>query len=241
MLLAVMDLGSNSFKMTVAQWAPELSRSRPFRVLHKERHPIQLGLSVFSNGEISPKDWKEAIKALAKMQGRIRDFSSPILRVVATSAIRDAANGREFVKEVRERLGIPIEVISGIEEARLIAQGLEWEFPRIGRGLLVDIGGGSTEVAAFGKNWEENFCHSFKVGSVRVASQYFQSRKNIDLEKLRRMIQNQLRQFPPKRIEKLIGSAGSIQSLGRILSSSRPTPVIKKSTLDRKEGNVVFV
>jgi len=226
MLLAVMDLGSNSFKMTVAQWSPELSRSQPFRILHKERHPIQLGAAVFSKGIIPPGDMREALKALSKMQARLRDFSAPILRVVATSAIRDARNGRHFVGLVKQKLGIPIEVISGIEEARLIARGLEWEYPKIARGLLVDIGGGSTEVASFGKGWSDAFCHSFRLGSVRL-------KREADVEVMRKTIRAQLRISAPRRVEKLIGSAGSIQSLGRILSGSRSTPLVRKSTLDR--------
>lgn len=229
-----MDLGSNSFKMTVAQWAPELSRSQPFRVLHKERHPIQLGAGVFKIGHLSPKDQKEAMRALEKMQARLRDFSAPILRVVATSAIRDASNGRDFVREVQAKLGLPIEVISGTEEARLIAAGLHWEFPKLKRGALVDIGGGSSEVSTFGDGWKEAFQHSFKVGSVRVATMFCDSKSRIDLDRSRRFVAQNLARFaPPQRVDRLIGSAGSIQSLGRILSPGRSTPQVKKSTLDR--------
>lgn len=236
MLLAVMDLGSNSFKMTVAQWAPEISKKRPFRVLHKERYPIQLGASVFSTGQISAKDFKLAFKAIEKMQARLRDFSSPILRVVATSAIRDAANGREFVNYVRSNLGVAIEVISGNDEARLIAHGLNLEYPRVRRGLLIDIGGGSTEVASFGSDpaWALKYCHSFKVGSVRLATQFFQKkdRKKRELEKVRRQVRNSLRLIRPENIDRLVGSAGTIQSLGQIFAGNQRVQVIRKSLLD---------
>ncbi len=232
MLLAVMDLGSNSFKMTVAQWAPELNRRQPFRVLHKERHPIQLGKSVFESGKISPKDFKDGLKAIFKMQARLRDFSSPILRVVATSAIRDSANGREFVKEVRAQLGIPIEVISGTEEAKLIARGLEWEYPRVQKGLLIDIGGGSTEIAAFGKAWDSTFCHSLKMGSIRLQTVMPRIKSAQDLLRTRKVVKNLLRQEAPLGMEKLIGSAGAIQSLGKILGNKRPLSIIKKADLD---------
>lgn len=234
MLLAVMDLGSNSFKMTVAQWAPELSRLRPFRVLHKERHAIQLGASVFLSGKISPKDRREALKALAKMQARLRDFSSPVLRVVATSAIREATNGREFLREVRSRLGLPLEIISGPEEARLIAQGLEWEYRKIRRGLFIDIGGGSSEVATFGPGWNGHaFAQSFRIGSVRLATQFFTKKSKMDLDKARAYLKNLWRMPPPQRVEKLIGSAGTIQSLGKIFKTSRGTTVIRKRALDQ--------
>jgi len=238
MLLAVMDLGSNSFKMTVAQWAPEVSKRQPFIVLHKERHPIQLGASVFKDGRISVKDFKSALKAMEKMQARLGDFSSPILKIVATSAIRDSSNGKDFVRAVRSTLGLPIEVITGLEEAGLIAEGLTLEFPRVKRGLLIDIGGGSTEVAAFGSDssWHEKFCFSFKMGSVRLATQFF-SKKNKapkDLMKIRKSVASLFNgRIPPGKVEKLIGSAGTIQSLGDILAPHLRDKVIRKSLLDK--------
>lgn len=231
MLLAVIDLGSNSFKMTVAQWAPELNAKRPFRVLHKERHPVQLGASVFAGGRISDRDFREGMKALAKMQVRLRDFASPILRIVATSAIRDSSNGRDFVLQAREELGLPIEVISGAEEARLISHGLRLEYPKVRRGLLVDIGGGSTEVASFGGGWREPFLHSFRIGSVRLATR-FGGRKKPQLDEVRRFVSQSLKLPAPRDVERLVGSAGTIQSLGKILSPNKNAPVIRLASLD---------
>ncbi|MBS1983939.1 MAG: Ppx/GppA family phosphatase [Bdellovibrionales bacterium] len=226
-----MDLGSNSFKMTVAQWSPDQKRN-PFRILHKERHPIQLGHSVFKNGRISDRDFKEGLKALAKMQVRLRDFASPVLRVVATSAIRDSSNGRDFVQQARNTLGIPIEVISGPEEARLISHGLSLEYPAVKRGLLIDIGGGSTEVAHFGLGWENPFCHSFRVGSVRLATKFFGGARKPQLHVVRKAVASHLKLVAPGKIEKLVGSAGTIQSLGEILGKGRGPLVIKRAELD---------
>jgi exopolyphosphatase / guanosine-5'-triphosphate,3'-diphosphate pyrophosphatase len=234
MLLAVMDLGSNSFKMTVAQWAPELSRTRPFRILHKERHPIQLGASVFSQGKISSKDFKEGVRAIKKMQERLRDFASPILRVVATSAIRDSSNGREFVRYVNEELALPIEVISGAEEASLISRGLQWEFPKVSRGLLIDIGGGSTEVASFGTSAQDLYCQSYRIGSVRVAMKFFKKKVSKDsLPRIRSQIRATLKDPPKFKFEKVVGSAGTIQSLGQIFGLGIGLKSIKLIELDR--------
>lgn len=234
MLLAVMDLGSNSFKMTVAQWAPGASARHPFRVLHKERHPIQLGGSVFSNGRISDKDFREGLRALAKMQSRLHDFASPILRIVATSAIRDAANGRDFVGQARSLLGLPIEVISGAEEARLISRGLTLEYPQVNRGLLIDIGGGSTEIASFGKNWPDMLRYSFRIGSVRLATRFFRNGGERPSEEAVRAHAAAAIKVPGvPRFEKLVGSAGTIQSLGEILGGEKLPHVIKATALDR--------
>lgn|GEM_PF-1153597 len=232
MLLAVVDLGSNSFKMTVAQWVPGPSRLRPFRILHKERHPVQLGASVFDTGRISGKERKDAFRALLAMQVRLRDFSAPILRVVATSAIREASDGKHFVEEVRRHLGLPIEIITGTEEAALVAHGLEWEYPNIQRGLLVDIGGGSTEVVTFGPGWPKEFIHSFRLGSVRVATTWFKERKKVELGRIRSLIRQSLRLAKPTNVEKLLGSAGTIQSLGVILGRGPKRNVIRRWQLD---------
>jgi exopolyphosphatase/guanosine-5'-triphosphate,3'-diphosphate pyrophosphatase len=232
MLLAVMDLGSNSFKMTVAQWEGDNVDKRPYRVLHKERHPVQLGGSVFSGGRISEKDFKEGIKAIAKMQNRLREFASPVLRVVATSAIRDSTNGKLFVQEAKFRLGIPVEVITGAEEARLIGRGLTLEYPDTARGALVDIGGGSTEVASFGKGWSTNYLESFRIGSVRLATRHFRESVKADPVVIRAEVREQLKGRPPRKIDKLVGSAGAIQSLGRILAASMDHPVIRRADLD---------
>lgn len=227
-----MDLGSNSFKMTVAQWDPELNARKPFRILHKERHPIQLGSSVFSEGKISAKNFKEAIRALKKMQERLRDFSSPILRCVATSAIRDSSNGRQFVERVKVELGLPIEVISGEQEAALIAHGLTWEYNRVRKGLLIDIGGGSTEIASFGLAAGSAKGQSLRVGSVRVAMKHFKDKNRIDLSKVRSSIRGLLLKRPIGPFEKVVGSAGTIQALGQILSSGRTSKSIRLIELD---------
>lgn len=232
MLLAVMDLGSNSFKMTVAQWAPELSRSKPFVTVHKERHPIQLGKSVFSQGRISERDFKAGLKALKKMQARLKDFSSPVLKVVATSAIRDASNGRDFVLQARSELGLPIQVISGAEEASLIASGLEWEYRTAKRGLLIDIGGGSTEIASFGSGWKTPFRQSLRMGSVRATVQYFGAKSHVSELEIRQKLRAQCR-FPANLKPKfVVGSAGTIQSIGKILCDATDKKVISLRKLD---------
>src|SRR5687768_5468000 len=131
MLLAVMDLGSNSFKLSVAQWKGNEVQT-PFRILHKERHPVQLGGSVFSKGgRISSEHRIAGLRALQKMLVSVNRFPSPLVRVVGTSALREAANSKTFLKEAQQRLGLNIDVISGLQEARLIAEGLEWEYPFI--------------------------------------------------------------------------------------------------------------
>jgi len=233
MLFAVLDLGSNSFKMTVAQYVGA-SRKVPFKIIHKERHPVQMGASVFETKTISTRHRLMAFKALKRMRDNLSRFNMPLVRVVGTSALRDAKNGSKFVAEVRQKLGLNIQVISGLEEARVIAQGLEWEYPFVDRGVLVDIGGGSTEVAQFGEGWKTLTQSSFQMGSVRLSLKWdsLRTRKGAEL-KLRENVRATLaKKKPPRNFEYLVGSAGAIQSLGTILCARKKNAVIHREDLD---------
>jgi exopolyphosphatase/guanosine-5'-triphosphate,3'-diphosphate pyrophosphatase len=232
-LFAVLDLGSNSFKMTVAQYVGS-GRKVPFKIIHKERHPVQMGASVFEDRIISPRHKTMAFKALTRMRDNLAHFNMPLVRVVGTSALRDARNGPQFVDEIRQKLGLKIQVISGLEEARVIAQGLEWEYPFVERGVLVDIGGGSTEVAQFGEGWKKLGQDSFQMGSVRLALKWDVNRKRPSAEaKLRENVRSVLnRKKPPRNYDYLVGSAGAIQSLGQILCARKKNAVIHLGDLD---------
>jgi exopolyphosphatase/guanosine-5'-triphosphate,3'-diphosphate pyrophosphatase len=219
--------------MTVAQYVG-VQKKIPFKIIHKERHPVQLGASVFEDKKISQRHRILAFKALKRMRDNLARFNMPLVRIVGTSALRDARNGADFVKEVQKKLGLKIQVISGLEEARVIAQGLEWEYPFVGKGVLVDIGGGSTEVAQFGEGWGRCSQESFQMGSVRLALMWdeLRTKKGAEQrlrEKVRSVFKNKK---PPRNFEYLVGSAGAIQSLGDILSTRKKTTLIHKAELD---------
>jgi len=220
--------------MTVAQYVGA-NKKVPFKIIHKERHPVQFGGSVFEDKLISNRHRILGLKALKKMKDNLERFNMPLVRIVGTSAIREARNGSAYVKEVYEKLGLPIRVITGIEEASIIAQGLEWEYPFVDRGLLVDIGGGSTEVAPFGEGWPKHATQeSFRMGSVRLALQWESSKKSKKGEALLRDRARKIfcaKKTPPK-FDYLVGSAGAIQSLGQILSDQKKNAVIHRGDLD---------
>lgn len=240
MLFAVFDLGSNSFKLSVAQYMGENARV-PFKILHKERHAVQFGSSVFDKQLISDRHRVLGLKALKRMHQNLARFPVPLTRIVGTSALRDAKNGNAFVAEVKKKLGLDIQVIKGVEEARIIAQGLEWEYPFVDKGLLVDIGGGSTEVAMFGSGWPELSERSYNLGSVRLALEWEKKRGQKSVEKrLRGLAQEALKgKRAPEGFEYLVGSAGSIQSLSRILSAKKKNSVILKKKLDAWIANSI--
>src|SRR5271157_4410042 len=142
---AAIDIGSNSIRMEAA----EVVAGQPARVLASEREVTRLGESVFRTGSVSEEAIKATCAVLARMCGEYRRLEVVGVRAVATSAIRDARNQRDFVARAAEAAGAPVEIISGREEARLIHLGVESNWPQAGkRILIVDIGGGSAEIIA---------------------------------------------------------------------------------------------
>jgi exopolyphosphatase / guanosine-5'-triphosphate,3'-diphosphate pyrophosphatase len=142
---AAIDIGSNSIRMEAAEAAP----GQPIRVLGSDREVTRLGESVFRNGSVSEDAMRATLTVLARMAALYRKLEVTAVRAVATSAIRDTHNQKEFLERSSEAAGTRVEIISGREEARLIHLGVESVWPQNGRrALLIDIGGGSAEIIA---------------------------------------------------------------------------------------------
>jgi len=161
---AAIDVGSNSIRMEAAEVAP----GRPTRILASEREVTRLGESVFRSGAVS----EEAIKATCAVLSRMADLNRRLevvgVRAVATSAIRDTRNQREFLERASECAGTHVEIISGREEARLIHLGVESVWPQEGkRVLILDIGGGSAETIA-AEDGRLRVAFSKPLGAVRL-------------------------------------------------------------------------
>ncbi len=142
---AAIDIGSNSIRMEAAEVVP----GQPARILASEREVTRLGESVFRTGAVSEEALKATASVLARMAALYRKLDVVGVRAVATSAIRDTRNQREFLARASEAAGAPVEIISGREEARLIQLGVESIWRQTGkRALILDIGGGSAEIVA---------------------------------------------------------------------------------------------
>lgn len=141
--VAALDLGSKSFHLIVA----ELRGSAGFTVVERVKERIQIGESVFQGGRIAPDVFERGLHALARLRDVVQRHAPEAVLAVATSAIREAANGRQFVRTASRLTGFPICIIDGLEEARLTClgtrQGIALEDRRM---ALFDLGGGSTEV-----------------------------------------------------------------------------------------------
>jgi exopolyphosphatase/guanosine-5'-triphosphate,3'-diphosphate pyrophosphatase len=166
-LLAALDLGTNSFHLVVAR-----VRGTGYDVVTREKETIRLGHGGGDMKELSVDAMDRGIGALARMQ-RIAESFGATIRAVATSAVREADNAEVFIARARREAGVEVEVISGLEEARLIHLGVLQATDAYDTRLIgIDIGGGSTEVFV-GERGELLTARSFKLGAVRLTDRFF--------------------------------------------------------------------
>ena len=141
-VIAAVDLGSNSFHMVVARYS-----HGQLIILDRLREMVRLGAGLDEQGRLTREATETALACLERFGQRLHDMKAESVRVVGTNTLRRARRKGAFLDRARSALGHPIEIISGIEEARLIYLGVAHTMPsEPGRRLVVDIGGGSTEI-----------------------------------------------------------------------------------------------
>jgi len=167
MIIAAIDIGSNAARLLINEVKTQ-QKQPEFIKLNLLRIPLRLGMDVFTMGKIGAEREKMVLDSMKIFSDLMRIYNVQHYRACATSAMRDAANGQDIIKEVKEASGIDIEIISGDEEATLIyenhvAEGLDKNFAY----LYVDVGGGSTELT-FYENGKMVYEKSFNIGTIRL-------------------------------------------------------------------------
>jgi len=170
-VLAAIDVGTNAVRMELARPLADGS----LETLHQERDPVRPGEGVFSTGSI-PREVGDRLLSTLRRYGALCRRDGALVRAVATSAIREARNGQEIVRRARDEAGIDLEVVSGREEARLICLGVLHGKPPRDRSLVIDIGGGSTEIATAVGEQPTNLW-SVALGAVRLTEMFGMSAK----------------------------------------------------------------
>lgn len=166
-VFAAIDVGSNSCRLKIARVVAHRLKS-----LHEDREVTRLGASVFDSGLISPEAMSATLRALKRFQRAVQLHAADRVRVVATSAMRDARNAAAFQAWVEAETGWSLEVISGLEEGRLIHHGvISGEPAATGRVLLIDLGGGSCEVT-LSENKRIKETVSLPLGAVRLTQEF---------------------------------------------------------------------
>ena len=220
-VLAALDLGTNSFHLVVAR-----ARAGGFEVVTREKETVRLGHGGGDMKELSPDAIERGVRSARRMQ-QIADRHGATLRAIATSAVREAANSHEFLRRVHDEAGVEIEVVSGIEEARLIHLGVLQAVPAFDRRLLlVDIGGGSTEVL-LGRGREPIAARSFKLGAVRLTDRFFpggvvsQSAVKACRDYVRSIIVPFEREVVDFGFDLAVASSGTAETVARMVSAAR--------------------
>ena len=220
--LAAVDLGSNSFHLQIGRVV-----DGQIYPLDAVREVVRLGGGLTAERRIDRATQAKALEALAKFAERLRGFARPAVRAVGTNALRVAKNSPQFLREARQVLGFPIEVISGREEARLIFLGVAHAMPAAGaekaaRRLVVDIGGGSTEFI-IGAGFEPQLTESLYMGCVSYSLKYF-AEGRIDKPRMkaaelaaRQELASIARAYREAGWEEAVASSGTARSIENIL------------------------
>ncbi len=222
-VIAAFDIGTNSIHMVIVKIDPSLPA---FNIVAREKDTVRLGDRDPKTGYLTLEAMERAMSTLQRGQELARSFDAEEIVAVATSAVREAPNGRDFIKTVRQELGLTISLISGQEEARRIYLGVlsAMEFHEKPH-VIIDIGGGSTELI-LGNGQEPRSLSSTKVGAVRLAQEYITtdpiSKK--ELEFLRAYIRGSMErpveefkaQLTPEETISLVGTSGTIECLATL-------------------------
>jgi exopolyphosphatase/guanosine-5'-triphosphate,3'-diphosphate pyrophosphatase len=222
-IIAAIDVGTNSIHMVVVKIMPALPS---FSIIAKEKTTVRLGDRDLETGNLTPEAMDRAMGVLRRCQEIACSLKSEEIVAVATSAVREAPNGREFLQQVEDDLGLAIHLISGPEEARRIylgvLSGMEFNHqPHV----IIDIGGGSTELI-LGDGQDPRCLTSTKVGAVRLTAELVKSDPISTPEfnylqayvrgMLERSIEELRAQIRPGELPRMVGTSGTIEALATL-------------------------
>lgn len=222
-ILAAIDIGTNSIHMVVVRIDPTLPA---FTIIAKEKDTVRLGDRDPKTGELTLVAMQRAIATLQRCQELAKSFNAEQIVAVATSAVREAPNGRSFLKQVDAELGLFVDLISGQEEARRIYLGVlsGMEFNNTPH-IIIDIGGGSTELI-LGDSHEPRSLSSTKIGAVRLTAELITTDpiSNNELQYLQAYVRGMLERaseelltcLQPGEQPRLVGTSGTIETLAII-------------------------
>ncbi|MEL7244620.1 MAG: Ppx/GppA phosphatase family protein [Cyanobacteria bacterium J06573_2] len=222
-IIAAIDLGTNSVHMVIVRLEPQLPS---FSIIGKEKETVRLGDRDIETGNLKIKIMERTVNALRRFQEIAKTFNAEAVIAVATSAVREAPNGREFLYRIKNELDLDIDLISGQEEARRIYLGVlsGMEFNDAAH-TIIDIGGGSTEII-LGDSHEERCLSSTRVGAVRLTSELITTDPISDQEynylkayargMLERAVEEVKYNIGSGEKARLVGTSGTIETLANI-------------------------
>ena len=165
--VAALDIGSNSFHLVIARIVAD-----SVQILHRVKQKVRLADGLDKDDMLSDEAIERGMAALRECQESMQGFEADTVRIVATYTLRKAINSGDFISAARKIIPFPVEVISGVEEARLIYQGVAHTSAAGGKRLIVDIGGGSTEFI-IGEDFDPSLMRSLSMGCVNFSKRFF--------------------------------------------------------------------
>lgn len=233
-ILAAIDVGTNAVRLEIARPLPDGT----LETLHQERDPVRPGEGVFSGGTITKPVANRLISTLRRYAALCHRHRAKV-RAVATSAVREARNREEIVRRARDEAGLNLEVVSGREEARLICLGVLEGRPPSARSLLIDIGGGSTEIAT-GQGDKPTSLYSVALGAVRLTEIFASSGRVSDerLEVMRSYVAEALREALPRRLPGPRVALGSSGTINAIVADGTDSKRLTRRRLERVVGEL---
>ena len=232
-VIAAVDLGSNSFHMVVARHS-----HGQIIILDRLREMVRLAAGLDETGRLDRSAIETALACLERFGQRLRDMKAESVRVVGTNTLRRAKRKGAFLDRARHALGHPIDIISGIEEARLIYLGVAHTMlSEPGRRLVADIGGGSTEII-IGEGVQTRKLESLYMGCVSTSSRFFDggevSEKRMKRARLaaRLELQPVRATFRDYGFDRAVGSSGTIRSVSDVLRARGGDGVITPAAVE---------
>lgn len=222
MLVAILDFGTNTFNLLIAE-----RKDRSFKIIHSSKQPVKLGRGGIQVNRITPDASERGFVAITNHMEVIKQYKVDKIRAFATSAIRNATNGQEFVDEVKRQFGFRVKVIGGKREADLIYKGVRQAIPfNKEKMMILDIGGGSNEFIICNKDgiiWKQ----SFEVGMARMLERFSLS-DPITSEEIRALESYYMQELQPllqiikkERPKALIGASGSFDTFYALINQSK--------------------
>ena len=224
---AAIDIGSNAIRLIIK--GIEKDEITTVDSLEQDilvRFPLRLGDDAFTQGKISKEKIERLIHLMKAFRQMMKMFNIVACKAYATSAMRDAANGKKIVNKIRRKTGIHVEIINGEEEARIIYENhVERTLGQDKDYLYMDVGGGSTQISLIHLG-EPIYSHSFNIGTVRMMNNIvLPEEKELFLQKLKELHA----QYPDLR---LIGSGGNIIKISKLQQDTTQRQMLKAKALE---------
>ena len=212
-IFGAVDIGANSVRLKIARL-----RGRKLTVLAEDREVVRLGETVFRTGLLDPQAMEKTVKVLQRFHRTAQKLGATHIRVVATSSLRDAKNSSAFIDWVKSATGWTVEVISGLEEGRLIHLGVISNTRMSGRMLLIDLGGGSCELTVSADRQIQDIV-SLPIGAVRLTREFLRHDppKKKELEQMRAFVGEELsrvaRRMSRAKVQSTVATSGTAAAL----------------------------